>query len=344
MVDSAGDVAMSKFEVLTAMAFAAFADAPVDVGVVEVGLGGGWDATNVATRRVAVVTPVGIDHVEYLGSDIERHRRGRRPGSSSRARSRRRRAAARGGRGPPASGDRGRRDGRPSRPGVRRARPGVAVGGQLLDAAGPRRRVQRDLPAAARRAPGVQRVTGAGRRRGVLRRGQGPPLDIEAVRRGVRRGRSSRSARTAAERADRLRRRRAQPARRDGAGRRAEEEFGFRKLIAVVGVMADKDATGILAALEPVVDEIVVTQNRSPRAMDGGRCWPRSARESSARPGGRGARAWTDAISKPRSAPGGRRGGRGVRWRRHRHRVRRHRGRGTRVVRQGTVLMTAPTP
>lgn len=61
---------MSKFEVLTAMAFAAFADAPVDVAVVEVGMGGRWDATNVVNAPVAVITPISIDHVDYLGHDL----------------------------------------------------------------------------------------------------------------------------------------------------------------------------------------------------------------------------------------------------------------------------------
>jgi dihydrofolate synthase/folylpolyglutamate synthase len=55
------------FELLTAAAFKWFADVAVDVAVVEVGLGGTWDATNVADGRVAVITNVGIDHVEYLG-------------------------------------------------------------------------------------------------------------------------------------------------------------------------------------------------------------------------------------------------------------------------------------
>ena len=50
---------MNFFEVLVALAYAAFADAPVDVAVVEVGLGGSWDATNVIDAQVAVVTPVG---------------------------------------------------------------------------------------------------------------------------------------------------------------------------------------------------------------------------------------------------------------------------------------------
>lgn len=61
---------MSKFEVLTAMAFAAFADAPVDVAVIETGLGGRWDATNVVEAPVAVITPIGMDHTDYLGDTI----------------------------------------------------------------------------------------------------------------------------------------------------------------------------------------------------------------------------------------------------------------------------------
>ena len=52
------------------MAFAAFADAPIEVAVVEVGLGGRWDATNVVNAPVAVITPISVDHVEYLGGDI----------------------------------------------------------------------------------------------------------------------------------------------------------------------------------------------------------------------------------------------------------------------------------
>ena len=66
-----GGIALSFFEVMTAMAFAAFADAPVDVAIVEVGMGGAWDATNVADGSVCVITPIGMDHTEYLGETIE---------------------------------------------------------------------------------------------------------------------------------------------------------------------------------------------------------------------------------------------------------------------------------
>lgn len=57
----------SYFEILTAAAFTFFADIAVDVAVIEVGLGGRWDATNVVNAPVAVITNINIDHVEYLG-------------------------------------------------------------------------------------------------------------------------------------------------------------------------------------------------------------------------------------------------------------------------------------
>ena len=74
MVDSrnleAGEPRLSFFEVMTAMAFATFADAPVDVVILEAGMGGAWDATNVADAAVAVITPIALDHMDYLGSTL----------------------------------------------------------------------------------------------------------------------------------------------------------------------------------------------------------------------------------------------------------------------------------
>ncbi len=78
-MDSTHDVALSFFEVLVGMAFSVFADAPVDVCVLEVGMGGTWDNTNVADGAVAVVTPISIDHSRYLGTTVgaDRRRQGR---------------------------------------------------------------------------------------------------------------------------------------------------------------------------------------------------------------------------------------------------------------------------
>lgn len=65
-----GESQLSFFEVLTAMAFVAFGDAPVDVAVLEVGMGGAWDSTNVADAEVAVFTPISLDHQRWLGSTL----------------------------------------------------------------------------------------------------------------------------------------------------------------------------------------------------------------------------------------------------------------------------------
>lgn len=69
-LDAEGQSRLSFFEVLTVMALAAFADAPVDVAVLEVGMGGEWDSTNVADAEVAIVTPVAMDHERWLGHDL----------------------------------------------------------------------------------------------------------------------------------------------------------------------------------------------------------------------------------------------------------------------------------
>lgn len=67
---AAGDAALTFFELLTVLAFLAFADAPIDVLVLEVGMGGSWDSTNTADGDVAVFAPIDIDHADRLGSTI----------------------------------------------------------------------------------------------------------------------------------------------------------------------------------------------------------------------------------------------------------------------------------
>ena len=70
-MEEQGKPRMSFFEVLTAMAIWKFADAPVDVAVVEVGMGGAWDATNVLNADAAVIGPVDMDHMQWLGDTVE---------------------------------------------------------------------------------------------------------------------------------------------------------------------------------------------------------------------------------------------------------------------------------
>lgn len=66
-----GESSLTFFEALAVLGFAVFADAPVDVLVLEVGMGGAWDSTNVADGDVAVFTPIGLDHMDRLGNTVE---------------------------------------------------------------------------------------------------------------------------------------------------------------------------------------------------------------------------------------------------------------------------------
>jgi dihydrofolate synthase/folylpolyglutamate synthase len=70
-LETAGEPRITFFEALSVLAFASFADAPVDVAVIEVGMGGEWDSTNVADGQVAVITPISLDHTNRLGNTVE---------------------------------------------------------------------------------------------------------------------------------------------------------------------------------------------------------------------------------------------------------------------------------
>jgi len=278
--EAAGGPAMSKFEVVTAMAFAAFADAPVDVAVVEVGLGGRWDATNIVNAPVAVITPIGVDHADYLGDTIAEIA-GEKAGIITRQEDE-----------PVPSGadlstvavigrqvpeamevllaQAVRADAAVAREDSEFAVLGrqVAVGGQLLELQGlggvysdiflPLHGEHQAHNAVVALAA-VEAFFGAGADR---------QLDIDTVRAGF----------AAATSPGRLERMRTAPtvlldAAHNPAGASAlaqalQEEFDFRFLVGVVSVMADKDVDGILTALEPVFDQIVVTHNGSPRALE----------------------------------------------------------------------------
>ncbi|PJE20204.1 MAG: dihydrofolate synthase [Mycobacterium sp.] len=269
-----GGPAMSKFEVLTAMAFAAFADAPVDVAVVEVGMGGSWDATNVLNAPVAVITPISVDHVDYLGADIAGIAK-EKAGIITRAPEGSPDTVAVIGRQVPEVMDvllaqTVRADAAVARQDSEFAVLGrqVAIGGQLLQLQG-LGGVYPDifLPLhgehqahnASLALAAVEAFFGAGAQR---------QLDVDAVRAGF----------AAVTSPGRLERMRSAPtvfidAAHNPAGAAAlaqtlADEFDFRTLVGVVAVLADKDVDGILAALEPVFDSVVVTHNGSPRALD----------------------------------------------------------------------------
>ncbi|MGP5928800.1 bifunctional tetrahydrofolate synthase/dihydrofolate synthase [Corynebacterium glyciniphilum] len=277
--EAAGGPRMSKFEILVAMAYAAFADAPVDVAVVEVGMGGRWDATNVIDADVAVVTPVGLDHTDYLGdtlAEIAGEKAGiiKQRWDADDLLTPPDNVAVIAEQEPEALEVLLRQavesDSSVARAGSEFAvvESTVAVGGQTLTLKGlggvytdiflPLSGAHQARNAATALAA-VEAFFGAG---------AGRMLDEETVQRGFAQVSSP----------GRLERVRATPsvfidASHNPHGARAlaqaiDRDFSFRRLIGVVGVLGDKDARGILAALEPVLDEIVVTQNTSPRAVD----------------------------------------------------------------------------
>ncbi len=267
---------MSKFEVLTALAFAAFADAPVDIAVVEVGMGGRWDATNVIDAPVVVITPIGIDHTDYLGDSLAEIA-GEKAGIIG---------PPRGelvpidtvavlGKQPPEAMEvllerAVRTDAAVARQDSEFAvlDRQIAVGGQLLTLQGlggvypdvflPLHG-QHQADNAALALAAVEAFFGAGAQR---------RLDIDRVREGFAAARSP----------GRLERMRSAPAvlidaAHNPAGAIAlastlTTEFDFRFLVGVLSVLADKDVTGILSALEGAFDIVVVTDNGSPRALD----------------------------------------------------------------------------
>jgi dihydrofolate synthase/folylpolyglutamate synthase len=278
--EEAGGPKMSKFEVVTAMAFAAFADAPVDVAVIEVGMGGRWDATNIVDAPVAVITPIGIDHTEYLGNtlaEIAAEKAGiivKRSDDPEGLGTGVDTVVIIGQQAPEAMevvlSEAIRAEAAVARENSEFAllRRQIAIGGQLLELQGlggvypevflplhGEHQAHNALIALA----AVEAFFGAGADR---------QLDVDAVREGF----------AAAASPGRLERMRSAPtvfidAAHNPAGAAAlaqaiAEEFDFRYLVGVISVMGDKDVDGILAALEPAFDQVVVTSNGSPRAMD----------------------------------------------------------------------------
>ncbi|HEX7268011.1 MAG TPA: folylpolyglutamate synthase/dihydrofolate synthase family protein [Streptosporangiaceae bacterium] len=272
LVDEREPLRLSFFEVLTGMAFAAFADAPVDVAVIEVGLGGTWDATNIADGAVAVVTPVAIDHTRYLGSTVEEIAGEKagiiKPGS-----------AAILGQQLPAAAEVLLR--RAAEVGATVARQDVefgvtwrdlAVGGQALSVRGLAGEY-RDLllplfgeyqaANAACALAAVEAFGSAGPDAGALNE----ELVREAFAAMTSPGRLEVVRRSPVVIADSAH----NPAGMAASVAAVIEAFSFRSLIAVLAISADKDVPAVLDQLEPVADGLVVTRNSSDRSMDPGK-------------------------------------------------------------------------
>jgi len=264
LVDASEPVPLSFFETVVGMAYAAFADAPVDVAVVEVGMGGTWDATSVADAQVAVVTPIGVDHASYLGDtaqEIAVEKAGIiKPGGTA--------VLAEQAPGPAEVLLR-----RCVEVGVTPVREGLefavasrvpAVGGQMLSLQGLRARYDDVfLP-----LYGAHQAQNAAVALAAVEAFLGDdPLGDELVREAFARATSPgrleiirRSPMILLDAAH-------NPHGAEAAAAALDDSFAFSPLIGVVGVMTDKDVEGMLAALEPHLAHIVCTQNSAQRAM-----------------------------------------------------------------------------
>ncbi|QWC85889.1 bifunctional folylpolyglutamate synthase/dihydrofolate synthase [Nocardioidaceae bacterium] len=264
LVDDSQDHPLSFFETVVGMAYAAFAEAPVDVAVVEVGMGGSWDATNVIDAGVAVVLPVARDHTQYLGDGevaIATEKAG---------------IIKTGAQVVIAEQDEAvmevllarcaEVDAVPVRAGadfelVSRV---PAVGGQMLHLRGRRAEYEEVfLP-----LHGAHQAENAAVALAVVESFLGgEPLDAEVVR----------EAFGQVESPGRLEVVRRSPtilldAAHNPHGARAlvaaiEDSFAFNPLVAVLGIMGDKDAEGLLEVLEPVLSHVVCTQVDDRRAL-----------------------------------------------------------------------------
>ena len=261
-----GGPAMSFFEVMTALAFATFADAPVDVAVIEVGMGGAWDATNVAHGQVAVITPIALDHQQYLGdtiAEIATEKAGIiKPGAFAVLAAQDEEASA-------VLAE------RIAEVGAIAIREGVefglmdrviAVGGQMLSLQGIGGRIdevflplfgEHQARNAALALAAVEAFMGAGK----------PPVDDDVIRAGFDQASSPgrleivrRSPTVLIDAAH-------NPAGAVALAQALEDSFEFGNLVAVIGVLADKDPLGFLIALEEIVNTVVVTEPASPRAL-----------------------------------------------------------------------------
>lgn len=269
LVDASEDHPLSFFETVVGMAYAAFADAPVDVAVVEVGMGGAWDATNVVDAAVAVVLPVAVDHARYLGDTaaaIAVEKAGIiKPGSTAVLAQQEPDVAA-------------VLLARAEEVGATVVREGLefgvavrapAVGGQVVTLQGLRGRYDEVfLP-----LYGAHQAQNAAVALAAVEAflGEGQALDDEVVR-------AAFAEVTSPGRLEIVRRSPTivldaahNPHGAEATAAALEDSFTFDPLIGVVGVMTDKDAEGLLAAFEPHLAHVVCTQSSTDRAMSADR-------------------------------------------------------------------------
>lgn len=264
LIDSRQPHPISFFEAITALAFVAFAEFPIDVGVIEVGMGGEWDATNVVQSSVSVLMPIGLDHTEYLGETLEEIAQTKsgiiKPESHvilaaqepEVARILMEKVA--------------KQSAIPYREGVEFSllRRDIAVGGQMISIQG----IYAEYTDIYLPLYGAHQAANAAVALATVEAFVGSSLDEEVVRNAFANVKSP----------GRLEILHRDPtvivdAAHNPHGTRAlantlKTEFDFESIFCVLAILGEKDVAGVLYELEPVIDRLVVTQSSSPRALD----------------------------------------------------------------------------
>ncbi|MEO9325585.1 folylpolyglutamate synthase/dihydrofolate synthase family protein [Nocardioides sp. C4-1] len=265
LVDDDQPHPLSFFETVVGMAYAAFADAPVDVAVVEVGMGGSWDATNVVHADVAVLTPIAVDHARYLGDTPEVIAREKvgiiKPGAVAVVAVQEPDVAA-------VVAERA------AEVGATVAREGLefgvvarqpAVGGQVVTLQGLRARYDDVFLPLYGAHQAQNAVLALAAVEAFL--GGDQPLGDDVVRAAFEQvtspGRLEVVRRSPTIVLDAAH----NPHGAEAVAAALEDSFQFSPLVGVIGVMGDKDAEGLLSVFEPQLEHLVVTQNSTDRAM-----------------------------------------------------------------------------
>lgn len=260
-------VRISMFEYLTAMQFQAFASAPVDVAIVEVGLGGRWDATNVIEPDVTVITPIAFDHQDYLGDTIEEIA-GEKAGILKEGA-----LAIIAAQQFPGALDVLKN--RCAKLGVTAAIEGEqigvldrvpAVGGQMIAVQSIAARYEEIFVPLLGAHQAHNALLAIAAAEAILTGGDSP-LDGELVRAGLERVTSPGRAEVVRQAPTILVDAAHNPAGAEVLVETVRESFRFTRTVGIVGILKEKDASEILAILEPLFDIVVITESISPRAI-----------------------------------------------------------------------------
>jgi len=265
LIDSRMPNKLSFFESMCALAFVAFAEFPVDVGIFECGMGGEWDSTNVINADVSVITPIGFDHMEYLGDTLEKialTKSGIIKESSFAVLARQEPEVAQ-----VLMHKCAQVDATPIREGIEYSvrNRALAVGGQLISIAG----VYGEYNDLFLPLHGSHQASNAATAIAAVEVFAGESkLDEEVVREALVSATSPGRCEVIMRNPTVIIDAAHNPHGAQSLKKTIVEEFDFESIIGVVAPMGDKDVDGILEELESVIGRLIVSKNSSHRAAD----------------------------------------------------------------------------